>query len=109
MKSSYAKTGISVFMILGLLTGLPVVAGEKDDTKVYRWKDQGGANHYGDYVPPEYAGSEHSVLNKHGVEVKTVRGAMTDEQRGVSPEEAATLNDRDWRVDREPSRSGGSG
>ena len=89
MKSSYVKTGISIFVMLGLLTGLPAVASDKGDTKVYRWKDQAGANHYGDYVPPEYAGTEHAVLNKHGVEVETVAGALTDEERARQAELAA--------------------
>jgi len=88
MKSSYAKTGISVIAILGLLTGLPAFADKKDDTRVYRWKDDSGSNHYGDYVPPEYADSGHTVLNQHGVEVERVSGALTEEERAKQAEMA---------------------
>ena len=79
MISSYTKMGLSVFTALALMTGTAIAA--DDDTRVYRWKDGSGASHYGDYVPPEYAGSAHSVLNEHGVEVEAVAGALTDEER----------------------------
>lgn len=35
----------------------------------YRWVDDKGEVHYGDSVPAEYAGKEHSLLNGQGVEI----------------------------------------
>lgn len=63
-------------------------AATNDDTKVYRWKDQSGSSHYGDYVPPEAAGLGHTVLNQHGVAVETVAGELTPEQLAKRREQA---------------------
>jgi hypothetical protein len=38
----------------------------------YRWVDDKGEVHYGDSVPAEYAGKEHSLLNGQGVEIDHV-------------------------------------
>jgi len=79
--SSYWKTGWQVCLALVLSTALPAVA--DDDTRVYRWEDPSGTRHYGDYVPPEYAGSAHSVLNEQGVEVENVSGSLSEEERAA--------------------------
>jgi len=65
--------------IIAIALSTPAIAA--DNTKVYRWKDDQGASHYGDYVPPEYAGSAHTVLNEHGVEVDSVAGVLTGEEK----------------------------
>lgn len=86
MKSSYWKTGLCIGAMLGIVAGTASAA--DDDTRVYRWKDKEGASHYGDYVPPEYADSAHSVLNEHGVEVEAVSGRLSDEERMARAERA---------------------
>ena len=63
---------------------------------LYRWVDENGQVHYGDHVPPAYAKQDHDVLNDHGVPLRTVDGAATDEElaerdRLASEREAARL------------------
>ena len=48
--------------------------------QTYRWTDDKGVVHYGDSVPAEYAGREHSVLNGQGVEVGHVSAPKTPAQ-----------------------------
>ena len=49
-------------------------------SQTYRWIDDKGEIHYGDSVPPEYAGRERSVLNGQGVEVGHVDAPKTPAQ-----------------------------
>ena len=70
---------IAALAVAGLVPAAAVYA-DDDSTKVYRWQDDDGNRHYGDYVPPEYAGDDHSVLNRHGVEVERVRGSLSAEE-----------------------------
>lgn len=83
-----ARLIIAALAMAGLA---PVAAVHADDDsdKVYRWQDEEGNRHYGDYVPPEYAGDDHSVLNRHGVEVERVRGSLTAEELEAQERQAA--------------------
>jgi hypothetical protein len=45
--------------------------------QTYRWVDDKGVVHYGDSVPAEYAGKEHSLLNGQGVEIGHVERHKT--------------------------------
>ena len=47
---------------------------------LYRWVDENGQVHYGDHVPPAYAKQDHEVLNEHGVPLRTIDGAATEEE-----------------------------
>ena len=40
---------------------------------LYKWVDDQGVTHYGDHVPPEYAGQEQHIINSQGVEIGTWR------------------------------------
>ena len=74
--------------------------------RVYKWVDKDGVTHYGDSIPPEYADQGHSVLNKHGVELNKVEGALSEEElkereeqaviaaKAKKDKEAADLRDR---------------
>lgn len=75
-----AQLIIAALAVAGLAPVTPAVAGDDDGTKVYRWQDEAGNRHYGDYVPPEYADTGHTVLNRHGVEVEQVKGRLTAEE-----------------------------
>jgi Domain of unknown function (DUF4124) len=57
----------------------------------YRWVDEQGVVHYGDNVPPQYAGSERSVINGEGVEVRRLEGQRTPEQQASDARERAAL------------------
>jgi uncharacterized protein DUF4124 len=56
--------------------------------KTYKWRDENGAVHYGDRIPPEYADRDREVLNDQGMHVRSEEGAIT-------PEEAAAARARD--------------
>jgi Domain of unknown function (DUF4124) len=45
--------------------------------QTYRWTDNQGVVHYGDSVPSEFAGKEHSLLNGQGVEIGHVDAPKT--------------------------------
>jgi len=64
--------------VIALLIASSAVAGEK--LRAYRWVDSEGVTHYGDRVPPEYAGQRLDVLNEQGVKVNTVAGTKTPEE-----------------------------
>jgi len=85
-KMKFTKLFLTAAILTALVWTLPTSADE--DKRVYRWKDKTGASHYGDRVPPEYAGNAHAVLNEHGVEIKTVAGELTPEQLAVQRERA---------------------
>jgi hypothetical protein len=59
---------------------------------LYKWIDSQGVTHYGDRVPPEYAGQEQHMINGQGVEI-SVQGAQK------SPEQLAA--DEKHRQDQE--------
>ncbi len=46
----------------------------------YRWVDDQGVVHYGDQIPPEYAGKDREIMNPQGVPVKHVDGQKSAEQ-----------------------------
>ncbi len=79
--------GLLSLAVFGLACSVPATAKE-DDTRVYRWKDKSGAQHYGDYVPPEHAGQGHEVLNRQGVAIESVSGELTPAQLAARREQA---------------------
>ena len=62
--------------------------------KTYRWTDDKGVVHYGDSVPPEYSGREHSVLNGQGVEVGHVDAPKTAAQLAAQAQAEELLRQR---------------
>jgi hypothetical protein len=55
-------------------------AAETNGHKLYKWVDDQGVTHYGDSIPPEYAGREQHVINSQGVETERVEAQKTTEQ-----------------------------
>lgn len=47
---------------------------------MYKWVDEKGMTHYGDVIPPQYAGQGKTELNKRGVAIKKTDAAPTAEQ-----------------------------
>jgi hypothetical protein len=60
----------------------------------YRWTDDKGVVHYGDSVPPEFAGRERSVLNGQGVEVGHVDAPKTAAQLAAQAQAEELLRQR---------------
>jgi hypothetical protein len=63
------------------------------DNKIstYRWVDNEGVVHYGDRIPPEYAGNDLSIVNDQGVTVARVAGQQSAEELAAEAEEKARL------------------
>jgi hypothetical protein len=70
--------------------------GESSTTpaQTYRWTDDKGVVHYGDSVPAEYAGKEHSLLNGQGVEVGHVDRLKTPAELAQEAQEAQLVRQR---------------
>jgi hypothetical protein len=66
--------------LLGLASG-PLWA------PMYKWVDEKGVVHYGDKIPPEYAGKANTEISKSGVHVKDNEGTLTPEQLKVRADE----------------------
>jgi len=72
--------------VLGILVAtasillLPLASAAAENQRLYRWVDDSGHVHYGDYVPAEYADLEKQVLNEHGITVGVLRGRITAEE-----------------------------
>ena len=56
--------------------------------KLYRWVDKNGQVHYGDKVPPKYAGQDRDVLNRQGLRVGREAGSATGEEARARAERA---------------------
>jgi hypothetical protein len=68
------KLKLFVALITGLTLSLPVAA------KLYKWVDDNGTTHYGETIPPEFAGKDREELNKDGRVIKSEE-VMTPERR----------------------------
>jgi hypothetical protein len=60
----------------------------------YRWVDDKGEVHYGDSVPAEYAGKEHSLLNGQGVEIGHVDRRKTPAELAQEAQAAEVARQR---------------
>jgi hypothetical protein len=70
------------FFLLALIS-LPASAG------MYKWVDEHGVTHYGDTIPPQYAGQGTAELSKKGLVIKRTERALTAEERKTREEEEA--------------------
>jgi hypothetical protein len=58
-------------------------------TTTYRWVDDQGVVHYGDQIPPQYAGRDREVINPQGVPVKHLDGQKSPDQLATEARERA--------------------
>ncbi len=84
LSSNWISHGLQAATIIAMTAGF--AAASDDNTRMYRWKDKDGAAHYGDYVPPEYTGSSHTVLNENGVPIESVAGDLSEEEIAAQKE-----------------------
>lgn len=73
-----------IAFLLILLASFPSAAG-----KMYKWVDESGKTHYGDTIPPQYAGQGSSELSQKGTVIKKTDAALTPEQRKAKEGELA--------------------
>ncbi|HLY53167.1 MAG TPA: DUF4124 domain-containing protein [Steroidobacteraceae bacterium] len=57
----------------------------------YRWVDDQGVVHYGDQIPPQYAGKDREVMNGQGVPVKHFDGAKSPDQLAAEARDRAAV------------------
>ena len=61
---------------------------------LYKWVDADGVTHYGDRIPPEYAGQEQHVINSQGVEISRMEAQKSPEQQAADDLKKQELADR---------------
>jgi hypothetical protein len=57
----------------------------------YRWVDEQGVVHYGDEIPPQYAGKDREVLNGDGVRVRHLDGQKSPDQLAAEGRDRAAM------------------
>jgi hypothetical protein len=82
LKDTRLKTIASILCAGALLASAFVAAGtgSSNGRTLYKWVDAQGLTHYGDQVPPEYAGQEQQIINSQGVVINRVEAQKTAEQ-----------------------------
>ena len=63
-----------------LALGSPAGAATGSGRTLYKWVDEKGVTHYGDRIPPEYAGQEQHIMNSQGVEINRLDAQKSAEQ-----------------------------
>ncbi len=94
------KTVAWVFCAAALLAAPCFAArgGGSTGHTLYKWVDEKGVTHYGDRIPPEYAGQEQHVINSHGIEINRLEAQKSPEQQAIEDQkkfEAQQSQNRD--------------
>ena len=63
--------------------GFAALGGGGTGHTLYKWVDSDGVIHYGDQIPPEYAGKEQHVINSQGVEINRIEAQKSPEQQAA--------------------------
>jgi hypothetical protein len=81
------------FVLAAVLTAAVAQAdpGQNKGQITYRWVDEQGVVHYGDTVPPQYAGKDRQILNADGVPVRDLPAQKTPEQLATEERERAEI------------------
>jgi hypothetical protein len=77
------RVALPLFVCVNLLAAAYAGTNSSTSSKssvAYRWVDEQGVVHYGDHIPPQYAGKDRAVLNGQGVEVGHLDAQKTPEQ-----------------------------
>jgi hypothetical protein len=81
-----------LFVASAVLTAAVAQADPQNKGQItYRWVDEQGVVHYGDTVPPQYAGKDRQVLNADGVPVRDLPAQKTPEQLAAEEHERAEI------------------
>ncbi len=87
---------VSWILCLGtLLAGAAIAGGAPGNGRVlYKWVDSQGVTHYGDRVPPEYAGQEQHMINGQGVEISHQDAQKSPDQLAADEKHRQDQEDR---------------
>jgi len=61
---------------------------------LYKWVDDQGVTHYGDRIPPEYAGQEQHIINAQGIEINRLEAQKSPEQLAADEQKKADAEQR---------------
>lgn len=86
-------------VLLGAVVVLAAVS-LNAEAKLYKWVDENGTTHYGETIPPQYAGSDRSELNKTGRVIKHTEVLTADERRARAAEETKARDDKEAELER---------
>ena len=77
------------------MAGAAVAGGAPGNGRVlYKWVDSQGVTHYGDRVPPEYAGQEQHMINGQGVEISHQEAQKSPDQLAADEKRRQDQEDR---------------
>ncbi|HUL47254.1 MAG TPA: DUF4124 domain-containing protein [Steroidobacteraceae bacterium] len=62
------------------VSAAPTQHSSSSKTTTFRWVDDQGVVHYGDQIPPQYAGKDREIMNPQGVPVSHVEGQKSPDQ-----------------------------
>jgi hypothetical protein len=83
---------------LALLSGVASAAGTTDRLR-YKWRDEAGNLHYSDSIPPGATRMGYEVVNQHGVVVRRVERAKTEEELAIAKAAADKIADEKRKAD----------
>lgn len=63
--------------------------------KLYKWVDDKGTTHYGEVIPPEYAGKDRAELNKSGRVVNTKESLSREERQAKKQADETAREEED--------------
>jgi hypothetical protein len=72
-----------------LLASPGFAAGATNGRTLYKWVDEQGVIHYGDHIPPEYAGQEQHVMNSQGIEISRLEAQKSPEALAAEEQKRA--------------------
>ena len=71
------------------LPGLAGGAAATNGRTLYKWVDEQGVTHYGDHIPPEYAGQEQHIMNSQGIEIRRLEAQKSPEALAAEDQKKA--------------------
>jgi hypothetical protein len=79
LKDMRLKNVAWILCAVTLLASPGFAAGATNGRTLYKWVDEQGVIHYGDHIPPEYAGQEQHVMNSQGIEINRLEAQKSPE------------------------------
>ena len=83
------KTVAGILCAVMLLASPGFAAGASNGRTLYKWVDEQGVTHYGDRIPPEYAGQEQHVMNSQGIEIRRLEAQKSPEAMAAEDQKRA--------------------
>lgn len=78
------------FKLLGPILALCCLFSVTAEAKLYKWVDEKGETHYGEVIPPEYAGQEKAQFEKgRKIQVKTEKEDAAQNEKQAEEKRAA--------------------